>query len=129
MTLKTQTFSIKGSLPGLNEYTRACRANRYAGAQMKLQAEEVVGWAIKQSRIKPIDAPVHVSFMWREKNQRRDCDNVAFAKKFILDALVAAGILAGDGRKYVTSFHDRFAIDAENPRVIVSLAYEERTTP
>ena len=36
------SFSIAGSLPGLNEYTAACRTNPHAGAKLKHGAQMVV---------------------------------------------------------------------------------------
>jgi Holliday junction resolvase RusA-like endonuclease len=47
-----------------------------------------------------------VRFEWHEKTKRRDADNIAFAKKFILDALVKMGVLPNDSRKYVKGFYD-----------------------
>ena len=35
------SFSIAGSLPGLNEYTAACRTNPHAGAKLKHGAQDV----------------------------------------------------------------------------------------
>ena len=32
-------LTIQGKLAGLNDYTRACRSNRYIGAKMKADAE------------------------------------------------------------------------------------------
>lgn len=120
------TFTIIGSLPGLNEYTAACRAHRQKGAEMKREAEELVGWYLNMARPHPVDGRVHVTFAWYEKDNRRDCDNVAFAKKFILDALVARGTLDGDGRKVVTGFTDTFHVDRTDPRIEVTI---ERILP
>lgn len=39
-----------------------------------------------------------------------DIDNIASAKKFILDALQECGILEGDGQKQLVGFSDRFVI-------------------
>ena len=63
-------------------------------------------------------------FSWYEKNQRRDKDNIAFAKKFILDALQEMKILKNDGWAEVAGFEDRFYVDKHNPRVEVEI-YEE----
>ena len=54
--------------------------------------------------------PVAVCFEWHEKTRRRDLDNIASAKKFILDALQECGILEGDGQKQIIAFNDSFAI-------------------
>jgi len=50
----------------------------------------------------------HVTFIWIESNKRRDPDNVAFAKKFILDAAQKAGLIENDGHKQIAGFTDRF---------------------
>ena len=104
-------LTIEGRLPGLNEYTKACRSNKYAGAKMKKEAEELISWCIR-AQLKDIrfSVPVHIVFRWCESNCRRDLDNIAFAKKFILDALVANGVFAGDGWKYVIGFKDEFRV-------------------
>ena len=45
---------------------------------------------------------------------------MAFAKKFILDALVQANVLKDDNRKIVTGFEDTFQY-ADKSKVIVEL--------
>lgn len=105
-------------MPSLNEYTAACRTNAYKGAKFKADIEEVIGWYIKQaltskSLHKPNTAVV-VRFEWHEKTKRRDADNIASAKKFILDALVKNGVLVDDSRKYVKGFYDTVIDDKED---------------
>ena len=95
-------------LPSLNEYVNACRSNPYVGAKMKKDSEELIGWFIK--KIAPFRNPVEVSFTWIEPNRRRDVDNISFAKKFILDALVKNGVLKDDSQKYVRALSDSFQI-------------------
>jgi len=103
----TQTFYIDWKLDGLNEYTTANRSNPHAGAQMKKRNEEIVVYAIRQHRIKPVSKPVRLEYLWIEKDERRDADNIAFAQKFVQDALVSAGVLPNDNRKWVRGFsHD-----------------------
>lgn len=106
---------------GLNEYTNQNRRNRYVGASAKKKEQEYIIWCIKEqlSNIK-INKPVRAVFTWIEENKRRDYDNIAFAKKFILDALVQAGTLKDDNRKIVVGFEDRFEY-AKESKVIVSL--------
>lgn len=97
---------ICGKFPSLNEYIAACRGNRYAGAAMKKEAEELVMWQL--TRLQKIDKPVHITFTWYEMNKKRDKDNVAFAKKFILDALQKVGVLPNDNNRYIAGFTDLF---------------------
>jgi len=119
--MRSEAFTILGRLPGLNDYTSACRANRHVGANMKKATEKLVGYHIVDAHMAWFDKPVTVEFAWFEPNMRRDKDNIAFAKKFILDALVSQGIIAGDGWKHVVGFTDTFAVDKDDPRIVVTL--------
>lgn len=116
-----QTLYIGCTLPGLNDYTRDNRANRYGGAQTKKVAEAIVTAYIRASGISPMRGPVRMRYTWREPNRRRDKDNIAFARKFIQDALVAEGILSGDGWKDIDGFEDAFEVNAREPGVVVEM--------
>ena len=59
-----------------------------------------------------------------EPDMRRDADNVGFARKFVLDGLVAAGVIKDDSRRYVLSCPDRVATDRSRPRVEVEVSDE-----
>ena len=100
------TCKIDLKLPSLNEYVNACRYNRYKGASMKKDYECAIGLFIDE--LIPFEHPVKINFIWVEENKRRDLDNVAFGKKFILDALVKFGKLKDDNRKNVVGFTDSF---------------------
>ena len=99
-----QKVDIPLRLPGLNEYINECRTNKFGAAAMKRETEDSIGWFIK--RLPAFERPVIVHFTWIEKDRKRDLDNIAFAKKFIFDALVKFGKLKGDGQKYVIGFTD-----------------------
>ena len=117
-----KTLVIQGRLDGLNEYTRACRSNKYAGAEMKKTNEKIVTTHIVQ-QLKGIQfkGVVKLSFRWYEPNRKRDLDNIAVAKKFILDALVSNQVIFADSWKGVVGFTDEFFIDKQNPRVEVDI--------
>lgn len=129
---QTVTFTIEGRLDGLNEYTKACRSNRYVGAAMKERNENYIKYnaykehtgSVPLKNIK-FTKRVRLYFKWIEKNMKRDMDNIAFAKKFILDALVSMGVLTGDSWKYVAGFSDDFDIDKDNPRIEVTICEVE----
>ena len=114
-------MAIPGRMPGLNDYVRAERASRYAAARMKGQQTERAGIAAAEQGMPRFSGPVEVAFTWVERDRRRDMDNVAFAKKFILDGLVWAGVIPDDTPRYVTGLADRFAYDAERPRIEVEV--------
>lgn len=96
-----QIIRINMRLPGLNEYTRAYRSSRYAGATMKKDAERAVMAYVRAAHAKPASDPCAIMMVFHEPDRRRDADNVEFARKFILDGLVAAGVIAGDSPAHV----------------------------
>jgi len=108
---------IPVKLPGLNEYTTANRMNRHVGAKMKRDTEKQIIPHLYQ--LPKIKKPVKLKFIWCEENKRRDLDNVAFAKKFILDALVTTNTLINDNEKYVKGFSDEFWYDKKFVGVIL----------
>lgn len=115
-------ITIPLRLPGLNEYTRENRANKNQGARMKKEYETIIGYYLRDVPV--LKPPVTIDFLWVEENRRRDLDNIAFAKKFILDALVRSKKLKDDNRKVVTAFRDSFAYDKES-RVELTIHQEQ----
>ena len=119
-------FEINQRLPGLNDYTKECRTNKFAGAQMKKKIEyEIWLYIMQQLKGVSIKNPVFITFTWVEENGKRDLDNICFAKKFILDALVKAGILENDNKSHISSFTDKFEY-ADKSKVIVELEETKR---
>ena len=121
------TLTIPGRLPGLNEYTNACRTNPKKGNQMKADAQDAVMWQIlSHMRRCKFQRPVFLLFTFYEQDRRRDRDNVSsFARKVIQDALVKCGTLQDDGWDYVTGYLDRFEVDKKNPRIVVEFIEQE----
>lgn len=119
----TYNFNIIGRLNGNNEFIKANRSNPYLGNRMKQDAEDLVCWYIKtQLRGVHIKKQIHISYLFVEKNQRRDKDNIAsFGMKVIQDALVTSGVINNDGWKNIKSFDCDFAVDKDNPRIEVEL--------
>lgn len=115
-------FVIKGKLDGLNEYTRDNRANKYQGSNSKKINQQTAKIAIYKAKLKKVDKyPIQLKIAWYEPNKRRDIDNITFATKFILDALVETGIIENDSQKYVNSISHRVRIDKNNPRIEVEI--------
>lgn len=117
-------FYIHGKLPGLNEYTYACRSSWQKGAKMKTDIEKqisiAVGIAKNQKQLFPVKGPVYVDFIWFEDTRKRDVDNIISAKKYILDVLQKSGILPNDNRNWVINVRDTVVDDIEN-KVLVQL--------
>ena len=102
---------IPMKLPSCNTYINECRRNKYAGAKLKAQIEEKIMFYLRD--LPRFTKPIKISFLWIEENKRRDLDGICFAKKFILDAMVKANVIADDNRKCVTAFVDTFSYDKE----------------
>lgn len=123
MEKKTASLTIYGRLDGLNEYTRACRSNKYEGAAAKRKNERLImGSIAEQLQGVHFGKPVKLVFKWYEPNRRRDLDNVSSAKKFIQDALVKSGVLEGDGWRHIAGFIDEFYVDKGRPRIEVIIS-------
>ena len=106
-----QRVMIRGKLPSLNEFVDACRGSAYKGAAMKKTFEQGIVWQL--GRLRKIDEPIRAVFIWHEETKKRDKDNVAFAKKFILDAMQKAGKIPNDNNRYILGFEDIFIYDKE----------------
>ena len=119
--MSTQTFTIPGRLPGMNEIIAANRTNQYVGAKLKKECDERVGWCAKRDGMKPMRGLVLVRIQWIEKNRLRDPDNIVVGRKFILDALQTIGVLEGDGHAHIAGFVDHFGFSKDDPRVVVTL--------
>lgn len=111
-------YVIPIKLPSLNDYTSACRTSKYTGAQMKAKYERLIGLYLTQ--MPKWYKPIKIHFLWIEGNKRRDKDNIVFAKKFILDAMVKCGKLQDDNRHYVVGFTDDFAY-GNTTKVIIKI--------
>lgn len=123
-------FIIHGKLPSLNEYVDECRRNRYSSNKYKKNIELFIKAEIHNAKVRKtlsaLNQPVFVVFEWHEKTKRRDSDNIAFAKKFILDAMQSAGIIPNDNRKYVKGFSDVIVDDKDDFVIVKILNYQEK---
>ena len=105
--MKQIEFKIEGAyhkqncFPGMNDYTRYDRANRYAGNGMKQKfskiAQTYIHNAKVQNRLDIITGPVAVKLEMGEIANRRDLDNITiFATKIIFDAMQKEGVINND---------------------------------
>lgn len=87
------------------------------GAKLKHDMTDMVAWQLTG---KPtITAPCNLQFHWFYSS-RADFDNIAFAKKYVQDGMVKAGILVDDNQKYVLGFSDTFTkVDKGSEKVEV----------
>lgn len=115
-------LTIPGRLVGLNDYIDAERQSKQYAARLKRDTQDLIGWYIKRDlRGVHFTRPVVIAYTWIEKDCRRDKDNIAFAHKFIQDALVQFGVLKNDGWAEIAGFSDDFQIDKNKARVEVRI--------
>lgn len=115
-------FVIPHELMDLNKFINLQRSNRYAGAKAKKDQTNLCTMYIKRAMaggLKIEQYPITVKFNWVMPNRRKDKDNIAFAKKFLLDSMQDAGLIVNDGWKEIDGFEDTFEVDKDNPRVEV----------
>jgi len=119
----TYKFTILGRLDGLNNYIAAMNSHYHRGAALKKSNQGTCEWSISnQLRGVKIKNPVRIIYRWFEPNKRRDLDNISSGgRKVIQDALVARGVLGGDGWKQIVGFSDEFFIDRECPRIEIDI--------
>lgn len=114
---------IEGSLPTLNEYTDDNRTHYHKGAKLKKEATYVCQVFIQQAINNGLELPklpMDLKFTWYVKNRRKDKDNIAFAKKFILDGMITSKLIKNDGWNQIGDFKDTFIVD-KNERVEIEL--------
>lgn len=116
------SFWVSGPLPGMNEIIAAAKGFKGRGfgyAKMKREWTDAVQMLATVARL-PAVKRARFTFRWVEKDRRRNPDNVASAKKLILDGLVKARVLANDGWSEVAGWTDTFEVGAK-PGVEVTL--------
>lgn len=114
------TVEFTGVLPTFNQYSALERTNRLKAAEVKRQVQD--GLLRQMTDAKSFNGHVYVGFVWIRPDMRYDKDNVAFAKKFILDALQEAHVIKNDSWRMCTPFDLGFKVNSDNPRTIVRIA-------
>lgn len=106
--MQQYTAEIRVKMPSLNDYIRESRGDKYGANQTKRKLEMIIRQYIEI--LPAFRHPIEIDFRWIEDSRRRDADNIAFGKKFILDAMVKAGKLPDDNLDHVQAFRDTFEI-------------------
>ena len=109
----------------LNEYIDRERTNRMIASSIK---KKITNAVMEQALYANCNRPkrqVDMVFIWHVKG-RHDSDNIAFAKKFVLDGMVKAGILENDNPKWVRHLKDYIYHDVDKGLLdYVEVSWEE----
>lgn len=116
-------ISIKGELCDLNTYINKERSNRFSAAKIKKDMTEKCQKAMVNIP-KNYYNKIYLTFNWCCVNKKKDPDNIAFAKKFILDAMVKSHIIPNDGWNNIIGFKDDFFI-VDKPSVEIIIEEKE----
>lgn len=122
----TEKLIIPGELPGLNEIIAISKEHWAKYAEEKHNRTEEIAYLAK-SQIKRKYQKVDLVFTWFCKNKKRDKDNIIAGQKFILDGIVAAGVIENDGWRQVGNILHYFEVDNKNPRVEVIIKEVEES--
>ena len=114
-------FTIFGELTDLNTYINAERTNKFKAAKIQEFQTQMVYLDLLGQKVKPIKKITEMICTWYTKDLKKDSDNIAFAVKFILDALVLAKVIPNDSRRYTGSIYHLFEVSKDNPRVEIEL--------
>ena len=115
---KLGEFFFPGEFVDLNKYINAERGHFSKAAKIKKDETTRVYYDLIGKM--PINEyPVKIHFFWRLKNDKIDPDNIAFAKKYILDGMVEARVLQGDGWDRIRGFSDDFEVNPKDVGVVV----------
>lgn len=117
--MKQVTLIIPGELPDINQIIAASKSHHMKYSSMKKEYTDLVTWIARgKGKFKRIDLDI----TWHCKNRRKDKDNICGGGiKFILDGLVASGMIKNDGWNEVNDFTHRFRVDKLNPRIEVAI--------
>ncbi len=113
---------FEGEFPTLNKVIALSKDHYGSYSRVKKEYTEMIHWDCKKYPRPPtLTKPVKISFVWHRKDRRHDPDNVMVGSKFILDGLVKAKVLQGDGWRHIVELNHGFRLDKKNPRVEVRL--------
>jgi len=127
--VETIDFFVPGPLPGMNEMIDAAKkvipwlskgkkkVYEYSAMKKKWTAHVAM---IAGRRRDPLRR-VKFQFLWVEPNKRRDPDNIMCGQKFVMDGVVAAGIIKKDGWAQVAGSKHEFMVDKKRPGVLVRI--------
>lgn len=119
------TLRIEYDFIYLNEYIDRERTNRMIASSIK---KKITNAVMEQALYANCNRPkrqVDMVFSWHVKG-KYDSDNIAFAKKFVLDGMVKAGVLENDNPKCVRHLKDYIYHDVKKPNLdYVEVSWEE----
>ncbi len=106
----SKTLELPFGLPGLNEILAAAKKSPYQYAAMKKKYTQRISEELLVQGCRPVSPykRIWLTITWFESKKKRDPDNVRAGVKFLLDAMVASGVIEDDGIENIDSLSDAF---------------------
>ena len=126
--MTTQHFTLRTTLPTLNQYINAERSSKYYAASIKRKATHGL-WAELMSH-KPVllQGPVSIAYRWYRRDRKTDKDNIAATgMKFVQDALIKADVISNDGWSNIDNFTHQWHVAPVDPRLELTVTETEPT--
>lgn len=111
-------LTIPGTLPNMNEIIATSKKHYIMYSKMKKKYTALVQ---KEAEGLPAIQSADFLIQWYAKNRKIDPDNITAGQKFIMDGLVEAGVLPGDGWQQIGQINHKFHVDKDNPRIEVTI--------
>ena len=114
-------ITIPCELADMNEIVKLAKRSPFAYSKLKKDNTNICAWASKKL---PKMERIRLKITYICKDKKKDPDNIAVAKKFILDGLVAAGVIENDGWGQIAGWTEEFEVDKKNPRIEIEIEEE-----
>lgn len=107
-------------LASMNEYSNAQRTHWAKGAKIKKTNTQFCKMYVLMAMREGFEilTPCKLKFKWIVPNKKKDADNIASAKKFILDGMQEAKLIQNDNLNHITGFEDEFVVDRSVKSVV-----------
>ena len=118
---------VPGPLPGMNELIAAAKGSGGRGAaysRLKQQWTDAVVGLAQSQKVPAFPGRVVIEWTWHERDRRRDLRQLRRRWRAQARArwpVVKAGVLKGDGWRYIQSWTDRFHVEELRPGVELSI--------
>jgi Holliday junction resolvase RusA-like endonuclease len=111
-------FKLVFEFKSINDVINDCKKHWSKYSKVKHKTNELI--ALQTPKLN-IDYPIDILFEWHLKDKRRDHDNIAFNKKYVLDGMTQKGAITTDRQSVVKNFKDIFVYDTKEDYVIVKI--------
>lgn len=114
-------ITIPLPLTSMNAYSDAQRTHWTKGHKVKKNNTYICMMHVKKAMSEGVtfNTPCKLKFTWIVPNKKKDADNIASAKKFILDGMQQAKLIENDNLNHIIGFEDVFIVDKNRTSEVI----------